>query len=185
MHGFFLTEFKKYIKATRGDEAWEAVRARAGLQSRAYVPIQQYPDKEAAALVAAASAIDGAEATRILESYGRFIVADLLSLYRGLLRPEWRSLQLIEHAQEVIDRVKRLNGLAVGLPEISVERANPDRLLVRYESPRKLCNVGKGMLRGIGDYFDEELKVTEDACMLEGHAFCRVGVSVAAAAAAA
>jgi hypothetical protein len=45
--------------------------------------------------------------------------------------------------------------------------------------------VGKGMLRGIGDHFAEDLQVTEDACMLNGHAFCRVGVSVAAAAAAA
>jgi predicted hydrocarbon binding protein len=185
MHGIFLTEFKKYIKATRGDEAWDAVRARAGLQSRAYVPIQHYPDKEAAALVAAASAIDGAAATQILESYGRFIVTDLLSLYRGLLQPEWRSLELIEHAQEMIDRVKRLNGLAVGPPELSVERASEERVVVRYESPRKLCVVGKGMLRGIGDHFGDELEVTEDACMLSGHAFCRVGVSLAVAAAAA
>ncbi len=185
MHGIFLTEFKKYVKATRGDAAWDAIRAKAGLDGRAYVPVQQYPDKEAAALVAAASAIDGAAATQILENYGRFIVADLLSLYRGLLRPDWRSLEVIEHAQEMIDRVKRLNGLAVGLPELSVQRANPDRLLVRYESPRKLCNVGKGMLRGIGDYFGDELEVTEDACMLEGHPFCRVGVSVVAAVAAA
>lgn len=185
MHGIFLTEFKKYIKATRGTEAWDVIRARAGLESRAYVPIQQYPDKEAAALVAAASAINGAAATQILENYGRFIVADLLTLYRGLLRPDWRSLEVIEHAQEMIDRVKRLNGLAVGPPELSVERASPDRILVRYESPRKLCNVGKGMLRGIGDYFGDELEVTEDACMQEGHAYCRVGVSVAVAAAAA
>jgi hypothetical protein len=182
MHGIFLTEFKKYIRATRGGEAWDAVLARAGLQSRAYVPIQHYPDKEAAALVAAASAFDGAAATQILESYGRFIVFDLLSLYRGLLRPEWRSLDVIEHAQETIDRVKRLNGLAIGPPELSVERTSADRLVVRYESPRKLCVVGKGMLRGIGEHFGEELELTEDACILEGHPFCRVGVSIAAGA---
>jgi hypothetical protein len=185
MHGIFLTEFKKYVKSTRGDAAWDAIRARAGLDSRVFAPTQHYPDGEVAALVAAASEMDGIAAAQILEAYGRFIVADLLALYRGLLRPEWRSLDLIEHGQETIDRVMRVNGSAGGAPELSVTRVNPNRLLVRYDSPRGMCSVGKGMVRGIGDHFGEELEVTEDACMLDGRPFCRVGVSVAAAAAAA
>jgi hypothetical protein len=185
MHGVILTELKKYVKARLGDEAWDTLREAAGLEGRIYLPVQAYPDDEAVALVAAASRLTGLRATEILEDYGRFIVPDLLQLYRGLLRPEWTSLDLIEHVEDTIHRAVRLHNTGATPPELVCSRPAPDRIEILYQSPRRMCSVGKGIILGIAEAFGETVEVVEDVCMLDGHPHCRIGARLVAAAAAA
>jgi len=80
----------------------------AGLGQRNYDAFETYPDEEAGRLVATASRITGANAPAILEDFGEFIAPDLLEMYWALVKPEWKTLDVIEHTEEAIHEVVRL-----------------------------------------------------------------------------
>lgn len=182
MHGILFTALKKYVKARLGPEAWDALRAEAGLDGRIYLPVQPYPDEEIQRLVSTASRITGIPATELLEDYGTFIVPDLMTIYRGVLDPGWRTLDLIDHVENTIHRVVRLSSPGATPPELSVVRIAAERLVIHYDSPRKLCSVGKGLVRGIAAFYGETVSVQETNCMLRGHSSCTILVTLQAAA---
>jgi len=52
-----FSELRSYAEDKLGPGAWNAVLKRAGLEQSVYLPIQEYPDCEASALIAAVSAV--------------------------------------------------------------------------------------------------------------------------------
>jgi hypothetical protein len=85
LHGIIFSEMKKYADARLGAHAWPRLLDRAGLALRIYVPTDEYPDDEAARLVAAAAAAAGLPAGAVLEDFGAFMVPDLMRLYGALV----------------------------------------------------------------------------------------------------
>lgn len=178
MHGIIFTALKKFVKARLGPEAWDALRTEAGLDGRIYLPVQPYPDEEIQALVSTASRLTGIPASDLLEDYGAFIVPDLMTIYRGVLNPAWRTLDLIDHVENTIHRVVRLSSPGATPPELSVVRLAPERLVIHYDSPRRLCSVGKGLVRGIAAFYGETVAIQETSCMLKGHSACTILVTL-------
>ncbi|NUQ74588.1 MAG: heme NO-binding domain-containing protein [Polyangiaceae bacterium] len=99
MHGVILSELQKFIDGRHGSLAWPAILRDAGLGTRLYSPFQTYPDAEVMAIVAAASKATGRPAGLLLEDFGEFVAPDLIALYRALIKPEWRTLDLLEHTE--------------------------------------------------------------------------------------
>lgn len=178
MHGIIFTALKKYVKTRLGDGAWDHLRETAGLGGRLYLPVQPYPDEEILALVSAASSITGIPVHDLLEDYGQFIVPDLLAIYRGILRPEWRTLDLIDHVENTIHRVVRLSNPGATPPELRCTRVGTDHIVIRYDSPRRLCSVGKGLVRGIAAHYGDAIVLDETFCMLRGDSYCNIAVTV-------
>jgi predicted hydrocarbon binding protein len=72
-------------------------------------------------------------------------------------------------------RAKNLSEFAP--PELSAERVGDDRVSITYASDRELCDLAKGLVRGIGAYYDEPLAVNEPACMHDGDPHCELVVT--------
>lgn len=176
MHGIVFAELKKFTEAKFGDEAWPNLLAEAGLGSKVYLSVDEYPDSEVVALVGAASRITGWTADAVLTAFGEFLSKDLLGMYRGLLKPNWRALDVIEHTESTIHKVVRLRNPGAKPPELIAERAGPDEVIVNYSSKRRLCSLAKGLAVGIGKQFDETLVVSESQCMNKGAASCRLSI---------
>ena len=180
MHGIIFAELKKYVQARHGDDAWKALLQRAGLPpSTLYLPIRDYPDGEAVAIVGAASEATGVPAGEILEDFGRFITPDLMGMYRSLVKPEWRTLEFLENTEETIHRVVRIKDATAKPPEIRCERLAANEVVVRYTSQRRMCAVARGIARGVADHYGEAVEISEPSCMLRGDAECRIHVRTA------
>jgi len=179
MHGIIFTGLKKYVRTRLGDEAWNNLRAAAGLSGRVYLPVQPYPDEELQALLTTASHLTGISAQELLEDYGRFIAPDFLTVYRALLNPEWRTLDLLEHIEKTIHPAVRANNPGAKPPELRVDRPEPDRLVIEYQSARQLCGLAKGLIRGIADHYGDRVTLAEPACMLRGEPSCHLVVTSA------
>ena len=67
----------------------------AGIASQLYVPIEDYPDQEAVALVTAAAKKEGKPVTVFQEDFGEFIVPDLIKMYGFLIDPKWKTIDLL------------------------------------------------------------------------------------------
>jgi Haem-NO-binding len=86
MHGVIFAELQTYADSKHGGGTWNALLEKANLKGKTYLAVQTYPDADAVALVAAASALTGSPISTILEDFGEFIVPDLVKMYGHLLQ---------------------------------------------------------------------------------------------------
>jgi hypothetical protein len=76
-------------------------------------------------------------------------------VYGPLLDSEWRTLDVIQHTEETIHRVVRMRQPGAAPPRLRVDRASPDEVAIHYDSPRRLCAVARGIVRGVAKHFGE------------------------------
>jgi predicted hydrocarbon binding protein len=174
MHGAIFTELQKFATNAFGVEVWRQVCEEAGVGPRVYLPVATYPDSEAIALVGAASRLSGKPAGELLGAFGEYLVAPLLRTYSSLVKPEWRTLDLLEHTESTIHRVVRVRERDATPPELACERVSPDEVVIRYGSARRLCPLAIGLIRGVAKHYADAIEIDETACMGSGAAHCEI-----------
>lgn len=174
MHGIIFSELRKYVEAKTGDKGWDMLMTKAGLSTKLYTPFGNYADAEVVALVTAASEATGRPVQAILEDFGEFIVPSLVGMYAHLLDRSWTALDVIEHTENRVHAVVRTQNKGATPPKLKVERISKGEVLLTYDSPRKMCAVAKGIARGVGKHFKENLVITESQCMHRGAPNCKI-----------
>jgi predicted hydrocarbon binding protein len=177
MHGVIFAELKKFAESKTGLPAWSELLTAAGLASMSYAASDSYPDEHVGKIVAAASQRTGLSAQSILESFGEFIAPDLLSMVPSLLRPEWRTLDVLEHSEREIHTVVRAQNPQAKPPYLTVHRTSAREVVIFYDSPRKLCSVAKGIVKGLARHFGDAVAIVEERCMHAGAPDCTMVIT--------
>jgi hypothetical protein len=177
MHGALLRELQRFGEHSLGVVAWARITAEACLGDRVYLHTADYPDDDLPTLITCASRTTGRTADALLQDFGAFLAPSLLRTYAPLVRPQWRTLEIIENTEETIHTVVRLRNPGAHPPALKVTRTGPDAVLVVYASSRRLCALAKGIMRGIADSFGDAITISERACMLRGDPQCELEVS--------
>ncbi|MBU8895778.1 heme NO-binding domain-containing protein [Corallococcus sp. M34] len=173
MHGILFHELRGYAQSRLGTQGWESLLERAGLPQRIYLAFQQYPDEEVTALVAATAQLLGQAPRLVLEDFGEFIAPSLLRKYRVLLEPNWSVLDIVERAEHILRSVRQD---AKPPPSNLRIRREEDVVLVSYGSPRRLCGVGIGFIRGLAREMGQRVVVHEHQCMHQRAPRCELQV---------
>jgi len=176
MHGIIFTALKKYVRTRLGDEAWTNLRTAAGLGDRMYFSVQAYPDEEMSALIQTVAHLSGITERQLLEDFGKSLAPEFLTIYKPLMQPDWRTLDLLEHLETRIHPAARTNNPGAAPPLLRVERESRDRVVIWYQSERRWCAFGRGLIHGVAGYFGEQVTVTEPACMHNGAESCHLVV---------
>ncbi len=177
MHGFILTAIRRFVTTNYGTVAWFSILDEAGLGSKDYMNHLQYPDEEVFKIVGAASKTADTPPGEIVESFGAFVGKDLLKIYRPLIDPSWKTLEFLLHTEETIHQVVRSRNTQAKPPTLVFTRIDDHSVLLEYSSARKLCTLGKGIIRGVAEYYQEEIEIDDQACMLKGDEECRILVT--------
>lgn len=179
MHGIIFAEFEKFFTLAQGAEQWQKLLAEAQLPDRVFMAVGTYPDADLMKLVQGASVETKRPVAELLEAFGEFTTPTLFSMYRTVIAPEWRTLDLVENTERVIHKVVRTRG---GTPPVlNVQRQDATHLVVTYGSQRKLCALARGIIRGIAKHYREAVSITEPTCMLAGAKACRLKVGLVVA----
>ena len=173
MHGFIFGELKKMVDAKLGGDGWRRIMSEAGLGAKLYMSVGEYPDSDAAAIVSAVAASTGLAPKAVLEGFGEFIAVDLLSLYGHLVKPAWRTLDVLENTEETIHRVVRTRNPGAKPPQLTTVRDGND-VVITYSSKRRMCGVAIGIVRGLARHYGESVRVDELSCMANGAPACRI-----------
>jgi hypothetical protein len=180
MHGIVHAELQKYIVIRFGHPIWKKLLKQSGLETKSYLVSQHYPDSDILTLVTTASEVTEKPVSQLLEEFGEFIAPDLLEMYRPMLDPRWRTLDILEHTEDTVHRVVRLRNAGATPPELRCQRLSPGEVQLSYNSPRKMCALARGIIRGLAKRFDETVQIQEGACMLRGAASCEISIRLAA-----
>jgi hypothetical protein len=172
MHGIIHLELQNFVVKHHGEAAWRALTDQAGLSREIYTPLRSYPDEQLGALVNAAVQLTGTDATALWEAFGAFLAPRYLALYGKLLKPAWRTLDVLEHAENTIHRVVRMREPGALPPRLQAQRVSPTAIRMSYDSPRRLCGVARGIARGIAAHFGEQLSISDERCMHRGDRAC-------------
>lgn len=178
MHGIVLKGLKDFVTTEYDHEAWVAIQRAAGLEGQVYVPITEYEDADVLELVGAASEVSGEDVPTLLDEFGRFLVPPLVETYGVHVDADWTGLELIANVETYIHTALRAKQLSTYTPpDLASEWVDDDTVRVTYASERELCALAKGLIHGVGNYYDERFDVEEDACMLDGDDRCDILVS--------
>ncbi|MEW6737225.1 MAG: heme NO-binding domain-containing protein [Acidobacteriota bacterium] len=178
MYGLIFAELQDYVISRFSKDTWELLLKEAGLWPKIYLNFQEYPDQEAIALITTASRLTGKPPEAIIEDFGEFIVPSLLKVYMSLIKPEWRTLDLIENTEEIIHTIIRRKTTAANPPTLQCERVNEKQIILTYDSPRKMCTLAKGIIKGIAKHYNETISINQTTCMLTGSPNCKISVAL-------
>jgi hypothetical protein len=173
MHGRILWQFREFVESRHGKNAWATLLKAAGLEEQVYLA-QAYPDAEGFALLKAAVAMSGKSTAIVMQEFGEFTVPALLSMYSHLIEPEWRTLDVIEHAEKVAHGAVRKHERGAAPPYLRARRINHHKVIMTYDSPRKMCAFAVGVGLGLGKYFHENVTVQHNPCMYLGSDHCEI-----------
>jgi hypothetical protein len=173
VHGLIFAELQDFVIQNLGEGGWKQVVARAGLQDRVFLPITSYPDADAEALVSAGSELTGKSRGELLVAFGEHLAPHLLHAYDSLLRPGWRTLDVLEHVEDTIHRIVRLRESGAMPPRLVAERRG-NVVAFEYQSPRRMCQLAIGIARGLAAHYEEVLSVVEKSCTERGAQVCSI-----------
>ena len=177
MHGIIHLELKRFLETRLGSVVWLKLLEQAGVSTTLpYVHLGPYPDEELGAIVAAAARATATSVEAVLEDFGEFIAPSLIATYRRLIRPEWRTLDVLANTEQTIHEVVRLRNPGARPPLLRCARPTPDEVIITYSSLRRLCTLARGIIKGIAGHYGERVEITEATCMHRGAAACILSV---------
>lgn len=159
MHGIIHSQLKKFVVENYDADTWKTLMKKAKLNHKYYLVGEAYPDQDAFSIVAVASEMTGLTPNQILEAFGKFIVPTLIKLYGSLIKPEWRTLDLLLNTEETIHRVVRMKNPGAHPPRLKFEEVAPGKLRFTYTSERKMEAVAVGIMHGVAEHFEQKIKV--------------------------
>ena len=159
MHGIIHSGLKKYVETKHGQDVWNILLVKVGLQHKIYLTGGIYSDEEAKAIVAAASMMTGTPVDKILEDFGEFLAPDLMELYGSLVEPKWKTMDMLLNTEKTIHRVVRMRNSGAKPPKLSFTKTGENELSFYYNSERNMSSVAKGIIKGVAKYYGETVKI--------------------------
>ncbi len=164
MHGVIISNLKKYVIETQGEPAWDALREKAGMPGKAFIPISMYPDSDLDDLVAAAVEATGQDRDTILQDFGAWVIPPLMKMYRSFIPDDWDAATFLQNVDERIhERVVRMKDESARPPHINVTPLSPGVLQVEYQSHRDMGALALGCVYGVADYYGEKAVLMEQS----------------------
>jgi hypothetical protein len=155
MHGTILTLLKRYVQTQYDHSTWIKLVELSGLAHVEFDHKTVYPDEHVYALVGHAAEMTGIPAGELHEKFGEYLVPDLMYMYQKLVRPEWKTLDMLENTELTMHKQVRQEHAENSPPVLDVTRLSPDELYIDYVSPRRMGGLAVGIVRGLAAYFDE------------------------------
>jgi tRNA A-37 threonylcarbamoyl transferase component Bud32/predicted hydrocarbon binding protein len=172
MHGLILVQLQKFAHQAIGPDIWREALAKEGLNQQSFSSGSVYEDSKAIEQIVLASSILGIPVDQVVESFGVFISKELIRLYQRVIKPEWKTLDIIENTETFIHSAVRAGNPGAVPPVLDAIRISDNHLQLLYSSDRKLCKLAIGIIKGMSSHFQEVIEIHHDSCMHKGDPYC-------------
>lgn len=176
MKGIVFTSFNEMVEDKFGLDVWDALLTKVNPKSEGiYTSGGTYEDAELLGYVKELSEITKIGQPELIEAFGLYLFPVLSSKYPEFLAQP-NLYEFLKSVDKIIHvEVNKLYPEAI-LPTMTYEEPSSDSLIINYSSPRKLCALAKGLIRGASEYYKTPITVNETICLLHGNDHCRIEV---------
>lgn len=178
MKGIVFNLLEEIVVREYGEGIWDLLLEQTGLDG-SYTSLGNYDDQELLALAGAASEAIGLPQGEVGRWYGRSAFPLLAGRFPQLLEPHQSVRSFVLTLNEIIHPEVRKLYPGATPPAFAFDASDEDRLIMDYDSERRLCAFAEGLLLGAGDYFQEPLTIDQLECMHRGDDRCRLEITTA------
>lgn len=126
------------------------------------VPYQMsevYPISELFTIMAEGARLGEVQYTEFQEKFGKFLVPDLLLVFKRFINPAWRTYDMLQHIGSHMHGGIRQENSNTNPPPLHVSKVGKNLLILDYYSKRRMAGFAIGIIKGLACYFNEEERV--------------------------
>ncbi|HJU18830.1 MAG TPA: heme NO-binding domain-containing protein [Stellaceae bacterium] len=179
MKGIIFNLLEEVVTHHHGEAAWDDLLDRAGLGG-AYTSLGSYPDGELKVLVDALAGVLGLSPGECLRWFGRAAMPLLAERYPAFFIGYRTTIPFILSVNTIIHPEVRKIHPGAQCPIFRFEQAADGVLRLGYASPRRLCALAEGFIKGAADHFGETAAVEHLRCAARGDPECLLGIRIQA-----
>jgi hypothetical protein len=178
MKGVVFDLLEQAVVQEHGEDAWDDLLHRSGLVG-AYTTLGSYPDEDLGRLVAQASATLGIPDQDVIRWFGRKALPLLAASYPEFFTPHATTRSFLFTLNDIIHPEVRKVYPGADVPWFAFSQDAEGRIVMGYDSHRRLCAFAEGLIQGAADHYSETAAIDQPTCMLRGDASCTLVVDVA------
>ncbi len=173
MKGIIFSIFNEMIEEKFGLAMWDRmIEETKPISKGVYTSGQTYNESELFSYVGFLSKITNKAGQELVRSFGSFMATKLPRIY-----PEFYTKKTFKEFLKSIDsvihvEVKKLYPGA-NLPSFSYEDPAPNKLIMIYKSPRKLCHLAEGLIAGSAQHYQTSYLMKQSQCLHKNDPHCR------------
>lgn len=173
MKGIVFTTFNDMVEQEIGIEVWEKILDTVKPESAGiYTSVEDFPDEELIRMVSELSMITDTPVVELIKAFGQYLFHTLALKHPVFIEDEPDFIEFLKSIEDVIHKeVKKLYPNP-NLPTLKWEQPDPASLIMFYTSPRKLCHLADGLIRGAAEKYKVDYTFSHDVCMHDGHENC-------------
>lgn len=154
MHGLVFREFQKFYVNHFGHTEWINLTKVLHLDENHFEINESYSDKSFMKLALGTIKKHNLNPRQTLEDFGKFMVPFLLRIYEP--KPEWKTLDLLEHTEHEIHKTVRMRNKEASPPRLTIFRWDHDEVEIRYKSSRNIPFLAVGIIKGLANHYNEQ-----------------------------
>ena len=173
MKGVIFTFLADMVEEQFGLETWQKILDEAAPEHKGiYIACESYSDEELLQLVGAACKLLDIPADKLVYAYGQHLFGSFTKNYSEFmlahkaLKPFLQSIEEVIHVEVgklFTSPIKRV---------FEYEDPAPDKLIMYYSSPRKMCQLAEGLIDGAASYYNTPYQLNHSTCMHKGDERC-------------
>ena len=162
MYGLVNKAVEELVRSRFGDQTWETIKQRAGVEEELFISMDAYPDDLTYRMVGAASEVLNIPAAQVLETFGEYWVlytaqegyGDTFAMFGDTLPRFLLNLDAMHsHVGTVFTKLRP--------PSFRCTDQTEHSLRLHYYSARAgLAPMVIGLLKGLGTRFNTPVQVT-------------------------
>lgn len=178
MKGVIFTFLADMVEEQFGIETWQNILDEASPEHKGvYIACESYSDEELMQLAGAACKLLDIPADKLLYAYGQHLFGSFAKNYSNFMTPHTELKSFLLSIEDVIHvEVSKLFTSPIERV-FEYEDPAPDKLIMYYESPRKMCQLAEGLINGAASYYNTEYRLDHTTCMHKGDKRCTLELS--------
>lgn len=161
MYGLVNRALQQLVCSQRGEQVWNEIRARAGVDYEVFTRMDSYPDEVTHSLVAAAAEVLATPTDVLLREFGRYWMRyTMVEGYGALLSDLGKTLQEAFAALDAMHARVALLYPELKPPTFKVVSIEPGCFHLHYSSHRSgFVPMVAGLIEGMGERYGMKLDV--------------------------
>lgn len=174
MKGVVFRYLSNFVTENYGYEAWLQGIEQSDLETPegVYVGPGEYPDSDLFALVGTFSEMTKIAVPDLVYAFGKFLFHGFHKDFPHFFVKPKNTKELLLSIQDVIHVEVRKLHPGAKTPKFTYEDPGEGKLIMHYDSPRKICFLARGLMEEAGKVYNEKVEVEETQCVHQGAEHC-------------